>query len=245
MKKLDWILIFSLLIIVALLFAVCWFVSDEAEFRIVMGVVLFLIWLVFVLVVIMYRLLPKRGRETLEIKLSRLGFNIQKCYQYSNDVGISVTLYIDFDSKQIAGNVFYNNVIPFSRLASGRVEIVAYGINTNKSIVHYVISIRRKGSDNQYDYIEIFNTIVENSDLSDNEEITEQMLAKYPLLKDILDLDGDVQRIVSINEADGFVTNEVADGEWEKYSDSDEIDYDPSENSDPNYTKPPFSDKRW
>ena len=245
MKKLDWILIFSLLALVVVLFVVCWFISDDVELRVVMGVVFLLIWLGFVLVVVLYRFLPKRARETLEIKLSRQGFNAQKSFHYSNDMGANVALFIDYDGKQIASNVFYNNVIPFSRISGGRVEILSYGINSDKSIVHYVISIHRKGDDNAFDYVEMFNTVVENSDLPDKEEVTEKMIAKYPSLKEIVELDDEIKRIVELNKSDGFVTNEVADGEWQKAPDSDEIDYDPNENSDPNYTKPPFSNKRW
>ena len=244
MKKKDFILIIGLLIFEAALYAVCWFLVDGVEIRTVLGVVFILIWLIFLIAVLLFRLLPKRTRETLEIKLSRQGFNSQKSFHYSNDMGANVTLYVDFDSKQIASNVIYNNVLPFSRIASGHVEIRHYGINSNKSSVNYVIAIRRKGVDNCFDYIEMYNTLVDNADLTDKEEVSEQMIVKYPALKEIVELDAVIQQIADINKADGFDSTEVND-EWIKSADSDEIDYDPNENSDPNYTKPPFSNKRW
>ncbi|MCH5159962.1 MAG: hypothetical protein J1F66_03840 [Clostridiales bacterium] len=245
MKKKDYIMILSMLIFVVALYFVSWLFSDDTEFRIVMGVVLLLIWFSFFVFVLLYRLLPKRNRETLEIKLSRQGFNTQKSFHYANDMGANVTLYVDFDSKQFASNVIYNNVIPFSRIANGRVEILPYGINSNKSNVHYVITIRRKGSDNAFDYIEMFNTFVNNADLTDKEEITEQMIAKYPSLKEIVELDAAIQQIAEINKSDGLDATEVDDEEWCKATESNDIDYDPNENATPNYTKPPFSDKRW
>ena len=246
MKKKDWILIFGFLIFVVALYVVTLFFSDDVEYRIIMAVVFFALWLVFTVFVVLYRVLPKRGRETLEIKLSRQGFNAQKVFHYTSDMaGINVTLYVDFDSKQLASNLFYNNVIPFSRVANGRVEFLPYGINTNKSIVHYVISIYRKDSENKFDYIELYNTVVENTDLSDNDEITEQMVVKYPSLREIVELDGVIKQIMEVNKSDGFDVSEVDSDSWEKDSDPDEIDYDPNENSYPNYTKPPFWNKKW
>ena len=245
MKKKDWIYIICLLLFEAGLYGVGCLFSDNVEYRIVLGGVFFVIWLGFSVGLVLYRVLTKRGRETLEIKLSRQGFNIQKSFNYSNDMGANVTVYFDFDSKQFASNLLYNAVIPFSRVSSGRVEIRSYGANSNKSTVRYVISIRRKSDDNNYDYIEMFDTVVDNCDLSGTEEITEQMVAKYNSLKDIIELDNDVQRIIEINKSDGFVISAVTDDEWQQSADSDEIDHDSSENSDPHYTKPPFSDKKW
>ena len=245
MKKKDWIYIIGLLLLVAALYGVSLLFSDDVEYRIIMGAICLVAWLAFTLGAVAYRLLTKRGRETLEIKLSRQGFNAQRRYQYSTDSGINITVYIDFDSKQFASNQLYNNVIPFSRIASGRIEIRSNAINTNKSTVLYVISIRRKGSENYYDYIEMFRTDVANGDLTDKEEITDLMIAKYPSLKDIVELDRDVQRIMEINKSDGVFVSEIPDGDWNKSPDSDEIDYDPNENTNPTYTKPPFSDKKW
>ena len=245
MKKLDWICIVSLLLVVLVIFVVSCFFFDEAEYRILMGAMCFGVWLVYTSIMVAYRLLSRRGRETLEIKLSRQGFNAQRSYHYSTDAGINIMVYIDFDSKQFASNQIYNYVIPFSRIASGRVEIRSNALNSNKSAVAYVISIRRKGSENYYDYIEVFGTVVENDDLSDGEEITNLMIAKYPSLKDIVELDRDLQRIIEINKSDDVFISEIPDGDWQKAADSDEIDYDPNENTNPNYTKPPFSDKKW
>ena len=245
MKKLDWICIVSLLLVVLVIFVVSCFFFDEAEYRIMMGAMCFGIWLVYTSIMVAYRLLSRRGHETLEIKLSRQGFNTQRSYHYSTDAGINITAYIDFDGKQFASNQIYNYVIPFSRIASGRVEIRSNALNANKSTVAYVISIRRKDSDNNYDYIDLFHTVVDNIDITDKEEITELMIAKYPSLKDIVELDSDVQRIIEINKSNGILVDELTDDDWQKDADSDEIDYDPNENTNPNYTKPPFSDKKW
>ena len=182
--------------------------------------------------------------ETFEIKLSRMGFNAQKSYlgnhfAYENKVYIC----IDFDSKQFASNLIYHYVVPFSRVASGRIEILPYNMSKEKCIVRYVISISRKDDDMSYDYIELFDTVVYKSELGENDELTEPMFGKYPVLDDILALNEDIQKIIEINVADGVAVRFASDEEWEELDENDEQSTE--DDDDRHYTKPPFWNKRW
>ena len=157
-----------------------------------------------------------RLSEAFEIKLSRLGFNAQRSY-ISRHYALSKTVYIciDFDSKQFASNLIYRYVVPFSRIASGNIEVMSYNASSDKCIVHYVIAVSRKNDDMSYDYIELFDTVVDKSELGDNDQLTEQMFGKYPLLDQILALNEDIQKIVEINKADGVAKRLATDEEWE------------------------------
>lgn len=244
MKKSDWILISTIFAVLLALFVVIWFVLDDVIVSAVLGVSFFIIWVFLTVALMLIRVLPNRSRENAEIKLSRQGFNAQKSHIYYKE-GVNVTVDIDFDSKQLASNEIYNLIVPFSRIASGRIEIMSYGTSKTRSIVHYVISITRKGNDLEYDYIEMFNTIVNNSCLGADGEITEQMLQEYPALKDIVDLDQDIQKIMEINNADGVAMREVTEEEWQQCEDFDDGDVQSNDEDEPHYTKPPHWNSRW
>ena len=189
--------------------------------------------------------LENRRGESFEIKLSQLGFNAQKSY-VGHHVAVENTVFIaiDFDSKQFASNLIYNQVVPFGRIASGRTEILPYAMSDEKCVVQYVISVARKDDDMSYDYIELFDTVVFKSELGENDSLTEEMLNKYPLLNEILALDEDIQKIIKINLADGVALRPASDDEWQE-QDMDSEQLQESEETEANYTKPPFADKRW
>lgn len=181
--------------------------------------------------------------ESFETKLSRSGFSGQKTYVgHHMAVENKVCIVIDFNTKQFASNLIYKYVVPFSRVASGRIEILPYNMSKEQCIVQYVISISRKDNDMDYDYIALFDTVVDKSELGENDSLTAEMFDRYPLLSDILALNEDIQKIVEINKADGVALREATDEEWTEQP----VDEGQSQDSDePHYTKPPFSDKRW
>lgn len=245
MKKIDWTIIAVMLVVLVALFVVIWFVLDDVIVSVVLGVTFLIIWVLCIVAFKLIRVLPKRSRENDEIKLSRQCFNAQKSYLYYNEMGINVTVDIDFDNKQLASNKIYNLIVPFSRVASGRIEISSYGTSKTRSIVNYVISITRKDNDLSYDYIEIFNTIVNNSCLGADGEITEQMLQEYPALKDIVDLDQDIQKIMEINIADGVAMREATEEELQHSEEFENFDIKSDNDDEPHYTKPPHWNSRW
>ena len=220
-------------------------------------------WYVFVFVPLVFTALifavfallnrvKTRQSESFEMQLSRFGFNTQKSYTgHRLSVENTVRIGIDFDSKQFACNLIYRYVVPFSRIASGRIEVLPYNMANDKCVVQYVIAITRKDNDTMYDYIELFNTVVSKSELGENDQLTQEMIDKYSTLKDMLALNEDIQKIVQINIEDGAVLQQAIGEEWNEQTVGDEtqvddgLDYDPNENSNPNYTKPPFSNKRW
>ena len=189
--------------------------------------------------------MKNRLSESFEIKLSRMGFNTQKSYVgHRFDVENTVYICIDFDSKQFASNLIYNNVVPFSRIASGRIEVFPYNISKEKCIVRYVISVSRKNNDMSYDYIELFDTVVYKSEMGENDQLTEQMLSKYQVLNEMLALNEDIQKIVEINISDGVALREATPEEWEEQEVAAE-QYEENDENEPHYTKPPFWNKRW
>ncbi|MCH5153248.1 MAG: hypothetical protein J1F68_04755 [Clostridiales bacterium] len=181
--------------------------------------------------------------ETIETKMYRSGFSGQKSYiGHHLTAQNKVVVMIDFKTKQFASNQIYRYVVPFSRVASGRIEVLPYNMSNEKCIVQYVIAIARNDGEMSYDYIELFDTVVDKSELGENDKLTEQMFDKYPLLNDILALNEDIQKIVKINQADGVALRQATDEEWQEPTAEDEQT---AENHEPNYTKPPFNDKRW
>ena len=159
----------------------------------------------------------------------------------STSLGRKVVVLIDFPTKQFGSNLIYKQVVPFSRVASGRIEVLPYAASKEKCQVQYVIAISRKDNDLSYDYIEMFSTVVNKSELGENDQLTAEMFDKYPQLSDILALHEDVQKIMEINHADGVAMREATDGEWGEPSETEQV----PEDEQPHYTKPPFWNKKW
>ena len=165
-------------------------------------------------VALLFNYLETHKGESFESQLSRIGVNTRKTYVGHHIAPENkVCVVIDFDSKQFASNLIYHYVVPFSRIASGRIEVLPYATSREKCRVQYVISVRRKDNETNYDYIELFDTVVYKSELGENDQLTTEMFNKYPVLNDILALNEDVQKIMEINIKDGVALRDVTDDE--------------------------------
>ncbi|MCH5164425.1 MAG: hypothetical protein J1F36_05355 [Clostridiales bacterium] len=150
--------------------------------------------------------------------LEKHNFCIQK--QYGEIISDDPELIcIDFGSKRFASNQLLSKIVPFSDIMSGNIEVKntnEFNIQTRKTFVSLIISVKIGNALDVF-YIETLQTTISNDDYSENFEITDALIEKYPSLKDIVLLKKDVERIIEINREDGVAYDHPSDDQWDEY----------------------------
>lgn len=260
MKKKDWIILGIVSAIYLLIMLVIYFVwrtdIDGHLLLALLGGSFGGYVVVVLLVVALSSRHSKRVTENFEMRISREGFSMQKVYTYNNEAASqSTTVAIDFDSKRFACNLLYKYIVPFERIAASRIEFAPRytGIlQDNKLVVSLVISVHEAYDEFKYFYISMFGVLVDGQDVGDNDDITPELLAKYPDLQQICDLQQDMLKLLEVNSSNGVAMHDATDEEWEQLAQNSDnvakngnIDQFGASDDQPHYTKPPFNDSRW
>ena len=163
---------------------------------------------IYALIVYLVIILTKRSTAQFDALLAREGFSAQKSYVWGNQ-----KLLVDFDSQRIANTYLSTRpLIAFSDVAGYRIESYRSGkdveLPDDKRFVSFVLSVKKHDDEFEYMYIPLFEIKVDNIDLPDKMiEISDELVAKYPELKDMYELQTDVKTILQINEAEGVHSN--------------------------------------
>lgn len=257
MKKKDWIIIGVTSAIMLIAEIIMYFVwrkdTDEQVLLALLGGTSGVYVVVTLLAVVLPARLGKRVKENFEMRLSREGFSMQNAHTYNNEAtSQTTTVAIDFDTKRFACNLLYKDIVPFERIAASRIEFeprYAGIVQDNKLVVSLVISVSEAYDEFQYFYISMFSVLVDKQDVGDKDEITPELLEKYPDLQQICDLQQDMLKLLEVNSSNGVAMRDATDEEWDQLAqdsvngvENGDID---QPDDEPHYTKPPFNDSRW
>ena len=139
--------------------------------------------------------------------MQRENFNTEKLYVWKN-----TELHIDFTGKLVANNYLATKpIFPFSDVVGYRFE--AYRISgetyaehlevlsDDERFISIVIAIKKPEHEFEFLYIPMFEVKVANDDIGETiENISCELVEKYPDLQQIVDLQKDIENIVEINK---------------------------------------------
>lgn len=162
---------------------------------------------IFALLVYLVYLLIGNRTERFDKQLAGEKFNVDKRYDW-----LDQSLCLDFTSKCVANTYLSTKpFFPFSDVAGYRYETYQNNkdveLPDDKRYVSLVITVKKEGFEYEYMYIPVFEVVVDNDCIGDNFEITDELLEKYPELKQVAKLQNDLDAIEQINQADGIRSN--------------------------------------
>ena len=141
--------------------------------------------------------------------LKKENFNTEKLHVWGD-----TQLHIDFTGKRMANNYLSTKpIFPFSDVVSYRFETYrisgnAYAehlevLSDDEQFVNIVLTIKRPEHEFEYLYIPMFEVKVLSVDVGESvESLSDELVAKYPDLQQIVDLQNDVERILASNKLD-------------------------------------------
>lgn len=139
--------------------------------------------------------------------LKRENFNTEKLYVWKNN-----ELHLDFSGKLVANNHLSTKpIFPFSDVVGYRFEAFRISGDTyaehlevlpdDERFVSIVLTIKKPEREFEFLYIPMFEVKVANSDIGETiENISDELLEKYPDLQQLVDLQKDVDNILEINK---------------------------------------------
>ena len=207
MTKKKW-MILAIILICAALFLTIFAVTFKSQTGVNLPWWAFIVALViFGLVVYLVILLAERSAKRFETMLLGEGISTEKQYKWGNYV-----LYVDFESGRLANNYLSTRqIISFGDVAGCRIETYRNGeevdLPDEQLFVSFVISLKKEGFEYEYQYLPVFEIKVSADDAQDINEITPELVEKYPELADMHLLQTDIQKILEINTANGIRSN--------------------------------------
>ena len=162
----------------------------------IVATVAYLIYLLYVM-----------SKQRFERILKRENFNTEKLYVWKNS-----ELHLDFSGKLVANNHLSTKpIFPFSDVVGYRFEAFRISGDTyaehlevlpdDERFVSIVLTIKKPEREFEFLYIPMFEVKVANSDIGENiENISDELLEKYPDLQQLVDLQKDVDKILSMNK---------------------------------------------
>ena len=133
-------------------------------------------------------------------------FNSEKLYVWKSN-----ELHIDFSGKLIANSYLTTKpIFPFSDLVGYRFETYRISgdthaehvevLNDDERFVSIVLTVRKPEREFEFMYIPMFEVKVDSADIGDTiESLSDELLAKYPDLQPLADLQKDVEAILADN----------------------------------------------
>lgn len=163
---------------------------------------------IYALIVYLVIILAARSKQEFDALLARENFTVDKEYKWDRH-----SLYIDFTSKRIANTYLSTKpIVPFCDIAGLRIESYQSGIEQelpdDKRFLSLVLTVKKEGFEYEYLYIPMYEIAVDVADIPEqSNEISAELVEKYPELKDMHELQADVKKILETNLADGIHSN--------------------------------------
>ena len=163
---------------------------------------------IYALIVYLIYLITKITSQRYETMLSRADFHADRHYKWNKQI-----VSLDFESKRLANTYLTTKpFVNFSEITGYRFETYQSGVNVDlpedKRFVSLVLSVRKEGVEQEFLYIPVFEVEVDAEVIGDGiTEITSALLEKYPELKDMAELQADVNKILEINASDEITEN--------------------------------------
>ena len=152
-------------------------------------------------------LLYVMSRHSFERLLKRENFNTEKLYVWKNS-----ELHLDFTNELIANNHLATKpIFPFSDVVGYRFEAFRISGDTHaehvevlpddQRFVSIVLTVKMPEHEFEFLYIPMFEVTVDNGDIGETiETLSPELVEKYPDLQQLVDLQNDVEKILSINK---------------------------------------------
>ena len=149
-------------------------------------------------------LLYAMSKQNFNRLLRKANFNTEKKYVWKN-----VELHIDFSGKLIANNYLATKpIFPFDDVVGYRFEAFRISgethaehlevLSEDERFVSIVISVKMPEREFEFLYIPMFEVKVSNDDIGETlENISDELLQKYPDLQQLVDLQKDVEKIIA------------------------------------------------
>ncbi len=153
----------------------------------------------FAICVVSCCVFTRRGNDKFYGQLQLLNFDIQRQYKWHNQI-----FCIDFTSKRIACNLLLKYVIPFQALAGFSAEISDRTrlkiLPQDKRNVTLSVSVIVGDDNKSLFHFEMFEVIVNAGDIEEEQqESFEYLVPKYPLMKDLVEMQHDLSRVAGNN----------------------------------------------
>ena len=154
-------------------------------------------------------LLYAMSRQGFARLMRRANFNTEKLYVWKD-----IELHIDFTNKRIANSYLSTKpIFPFSDVVGYRFEAFRISGDTyaehlevlsdDERFVGIVITVRKPDHEFEFMYIPMFEVKVQNADIGETiESLPAELVAKYPDLQQLVDLQQDVETILESNRKD-------------------------------------------
>ena len=152
-------------------------------------------------------LLYANSKQKFARLLKKENFNTEKLYVWK-----SSELHFDFTGKLVANNHLSTKpIFPFSDLVGYRFESFRISGDTHaehlevlsedERFLSIVLTVKMPEHEFEFLYIPMFEVKVANSDLGETvENISDELVEKYPDLQQLVDLQKDVETILSMNK---------------------------------------------
>ena len=139
--------------------------------------------------------------------LKKENFNTEKLYVWKN-----VELHLDFSGKRVANNYLSTKpIFPFCDLVGYRFETFRISGETyaehvqvlpdEERFVSIVLTVKRPEHEFEFLYISMFEVKVASDDIGENlENLSAELVAKYPDLQQLVELQKDVEEILAANK---------------------------------------------
>ena len=151
-------------------------------------------------------LLYAMSRQSFARLIRRENFNTEKLYVWKD-----TELHIDFTGKLIANSYLSTKpIFPFSDLVGYRFETFRISGDTyaehlevlpdNERFISIVLTIKKPDREFEFLYIPMFEVKVSNDDIGETiENLSDELVEKYPDLQQIVELQKDVETILATN----------------------------------------------
>ena len=207
MTKNKWIIL-AIILVCAALFLTIFAISFESITGVALpwwAVIVALV--IFGLIVYLVILLSERSAKRFETLLLTEGISTEKQYKWGNYL-----LYVDFTGQRLANNYLSTRqIIPFSDVAGYRIESYRSSENVElpqeQIFLSLVISLKKDGFEFEYQYLPVFEIKVESAAVDDFNEITDELVERFPELSEMLALQQDLKKIIEINSENGIHYN--------------------------------------
>ena len=152
-------------------------------------------------------LLYVMSRQRFVRLLAQEKFNTEKKYVWDQN-----ELHLDFTNKLVASNYLSTKpIFPFSDVVGYRFETFRISgethaehvkvLSDDERFVSIVLTIKKPEREFEFLYIPMFEVQVANDDVGENiESISDELVEKYPDLKEIVELQKDVETILESNK---------------------------------------------
>ena len=154
-------------------------------------------------------LLYAMARQSFDRLLKRENFNTEKLFVWNK-----TELHIDFSGKLIANNYLstkpiftFGDVVGY-RFETYRISGDTYAehvevLSDDERFVSIVLTIKKPDREFEFLYIPMFEVKVLSDDVGENvENLSDELIEKYPDLQQIVELQKDIETIISNNKKD-------------------------------------------